>query len=646
VVPLDMRPSLLAKCARERQAVISNDVLADPDYLSSDLLPHTRSEAALPLMHGDRLIGVLDVQAKEPERFTVVEVRALQTLSAHVSIAIENARLYEAERTARARADALRDASRVLSSTLSLEEVLQSILNQCAMIVPFTSSAVMIYQNDTPTVAAMAGSLKFYSLPPRPELAQLLYDGPILTRIRETREAIIVADVLKDPNWIPFPDPTIGGCWMGVPLIARDRMTGILMLLNEQPHAYSAEHLEFVQGLAGHAALAIENAQLYEALERQASHLEDLVQERTAEVVRQREQLRAIVESAGEAIIFTDPLGIVEYANPAWERLSGHSPEYVRGQRAVLLFGGNEAMYAEVKAAVLEGRGWSGDVHTRRTDGSEYDVAVTVAPVLDADGALVNVVGVFRDITTQKEVERMRRNFLTSISHELRTPITNMKLFHRLLQTGAEERRQDYLDTLSGEVDRLERLIEDLLDISRIDQGLPAMNPEPLDLNEIVREVQRAHAFRAEERGLSLDLDLYDSMPPITGDRQRFMQVLVNLIANAINYTNRGGRIGVRTALRSEEGGLVAVVSVWDTGIGIAPQDLPFVFNRFFRAANAKVEGVPGTGLGLSIVQEIVEMHGGRITVESTPGSGTTFTVTLPIHQMGEESESEWSLPV
>lgn len=632
---LDHQPSLVAMAARSRVPVVSNNTNDDPNYLEIEGLGETRSEAAFPLVRGDVLLGVLDVQSHQPGRFSPAEVRALQNLAAHLAIAIENARLYEAERAARNRGDALREAARVLSSTLSLDEVLESILKQCAVVVPYTASTIVIFEDKRPILAATAGDLSVLRMEQQ-KLDQIFEVSPILSRILITQQPVIIPDVRGAPDWIHVEGEERVRCWMGVPMQARDSLVGILMLYGDAEVRFTAEHLDFTQGLATHAALAIENARLYRALERQASHLEDLVEDRTAEVVRQQERLKAIVESAGEAIIFTGPDGLVEFTNPAWERLTGLESHFVLGKHVAQFMGNaTSEVYEGISQTMRLGKVWEGEIHARRPDGSEYDAAVTAAPVLER-GELVNVVGVIRDVSATKEVERMRRKFVHNISHELRTPITNLKLFHALVRSGPPARREEYLDTIAGELSRLERLIEDLLDISQLDQGVLSMRPALIDLNQIVQEVQRAHLLRAEERGLHLEIDLYDALPNVTGDRVRITQVIVNLLTNAINYTNSGDRIGVKTYLTVRDEQPTVALKVWDTGIGIAPQDLPFIFNRFFRAETAKVEGIPGTGLGLSIVKEIIEMHDGHVQAESEKGKGTTFTFFLPVAQMGE----------
>ncbi len=639
-VPLDAHPSLVARAARTRRPVISNDARHDYDHLPNPYLPETRSEAAFPLLRGDRLLGVLDVQAAEPGRFSVAELRTLENVSAHASIAIENARLYEAERAARARADALLEASRALSSTLSLQEVLESILKQCSQVLPYMSGSILIYEEGTPIEVALDG----YVESPDEFKERVLREfkgGRLLNHIIRTQEPVTVNDVEDQPDWwVPVVGRQNVRAWMGLPLIVRHQVIGILMLNSDQAGAYTPEHAIIAQGLAAHASIAIENARLYQARERQAAHLEDLVADRTIEVVRERERLKAIVESAGEGIIFTGPTGEIEFVNPAWERITGFRALDVLGRHTTMVFDSVAVSTLAQMISVLDtGKSWQGEMHARRPDGSEYDAAVTVAPVFEADGSIAHVVGVFRDITGQKEVDRMRKKFVANVSHELRTPITSIKLFHTLLQSGPAERREDYLRTMAGEIARLERLVEDLLDISRLDRGVLSLEVGPVDLNEVVEEVMRVHTPRAEGRGLSVELALYEGLPKILGDRQRLAQVITNLITNAINYSSPGDRIGVRTALTSQAGQAVITLAVSDTGVGIAGQDLPFVFNRFFRAETARVEGIPGTGLGLSIVKEIVEMHNGIIRAESTLGEGSTFTVMLPVEQFASEDE-------
>jgi signal transduction histidine kinase len=285
--------------------------------------------------------------------------------------------------------------------------------------------------------------------------------------------------------------------------------------------------------------------------------------------------------------------------------------------------------------SLVQGQAWTGEMHARRPDGSEYDAATTIAPVLDSGGRIINLVAVMHDITAQKQIDRMRSKFVANVSHELRTPITNLKLYRTLMTDGDPERFGEYLDTLGDQLDRLERLVEDLLDLSRLDRGAMAMHPEDVNINDLVAEVVRSNTARANLRRIRLVAEPLPDLPSVSVDHERMTQVLVNLISNALNYSPQDTTITIRTGVDRTGDGPRVVVSVADQGSGISPEDLPFIFERFFRSEGIKATGLPGTGLGLSIVQEILELHGGRITVQSTPGKGSTFTAYLPVKSAG-----------
>ncbi|GEM_PF-2932069 len=476
-----------------------------------------------------------------------------------------------------------------------------------------------------------------------------LHTNPSLVALAaRERRPVVANDVSVEPGYLPSPHLPATRAEAAIPLLRGDRLLGVLDVQAAEAGSFSESEVHLLENLAAQAAIAIENARLYQALERQAEHLEELVTERSAAIVRERERLKAIVENAGEGIVFARIDGTIQYVNPAWERLTGYPASQATGRVFCRLVQAVDEQGAgtmeEMAQAVRRGEVWSGSLRVRRTDGSEYDLSMTMAPIVEAGGEVSNVVGVMHDITAQKELERMRTQFVANVSHELRTPIANLKLYQTLLRSGRPEKRETYLNTIASQISRLERLVEDLLDLSRLDRGMLSMNPCLLDINDLVEEVLRVHLLRAEERSLEIHSDLAPGLPPAYADRERLMQVLTNLLTNAINYTDRGSQIGINTRLTDVQGRPYLAVSVWDTGIGITPDDLPFIFNRFFRAETAKVAGVPGTGLGLSIVKEIVEQHGGQIRVESTPGKGSTFTVLLPpavTEEAGKKQETD-----
>ncbi|RMF29907.1 MAG: PAS domain-containing sensor histidine kinase, partial [Chloroflexi bacterium] len=323
--------------------------------------------------------------------------------------------------------------------------------------------------------------------------------------------------------------------------------------------------------------------------------------------------------------------GTIQYINPATSALTGYSLEEALGQTPRLWKSGVHPpeFYQAMWRTILAGRVWRGEVVNRRKDGTLYDAALTITPLRDEQGNLVGFVGIQNDITHRKEVERLKDQFISNVSHELRTPLTNLKLYLTLLERGQPEKQRYYLTTLQREAERLHYLVENLLSLSRLDLGEAEISRTPTDVNVLVRMLVEDREAMAADRSLTLEADLAEDLPYALVDRPMIEQVLTNLLTNAMNYTPGGGKIVVRTAKREDEGRSWVTISIEDTGVGIPPDERPYIFDRFYRGEAARRSGVPGTGLGLAICKEIVDRHGGRITVESEEGKGSTFTVWL-----------------
>ena len=229
-----------------------------------------------------------------------------------------------------------------------------------------------------------------------------------------------------------------------------------------------------------------------------------------------------------------------------------------------------------------------------------------------------------------KKAEKLRREFVANVSHELRTPLTSIRTYAETIsdsQEIPEETEEEFLRVIINESDRMTKIVQDLLELSRFDSGTSVLTIEEFSLERSVRDVYAAIALEAKKRNHELNLELEWRLPGIKGDRARIEQVLMNIISNALKYTPDGGRIDVY----SGSSGTNVWVRIEDTGVGISPEDLERVFDRFYRVDKARTRESGGTGLGLSIAKEIVTKHGGDIKIESTPGVGTAITVTLPI---------------
>jgi len=224
------------------------------------------------------------------------------------------------------------------------------------------------------------------------------------------------------------------------------------------------------------------------------------------------------------------------------------------------------------------------------------------------------------------ELDQLKSKFVSDVSHELRTPIANLKLYIDLLERGKPDKQVQYVQVLHQQVRRVAALVDDILDLSRLERRKEqGVIYRAVALNEVVEQVVLAHQPRAEADGLLLTFEPTSPLPPVRADANQLAQVVTNLIANALSYTS-AGTVRVSTYAENDQ----VCLSVADSGSGIAPEDLPHLYERFYRGQHVLKNDVPGTGLGLAIVKEIVDLHEGRIEVDSQPDKGTTFRVWLP----------------
>lgn len=252
---------------------------------------------------------------------------------------------------------------------------------------------------------------------------------------------------------------------------------------------------------------------------------------------------------------------------------------------------------------------------------------VSGAPILDQDDKLKGVVLVFHDITDLKKLEQMRKDFVANVSHELKTPVTSLKGFAETLLDGAMENkafRTRFLTIIHDESDRLQSLIQDLLDLSKMEQKHFALSWQKVNIQDVVEDSVLMTKNKADNKGIHMDV-AYEGDLEIKGDVNRLKQVFLNLIANSLTYTPEDGKVSIKVRERDE----TVVFTISDNGIGIKKEELPRIFERFYRVDKARSRNSGGTGLGLAIVKHLVEAHNGKIAVDSEPGEGTTFTITL-----------------
>jgi signal transduction histidine kinase len=235
-----------------------------------------------------------------------------------------------------------------------------------------------------------------------------------------------------------------------------------------------------------------------------------------------------------------------------------------------------------------------------------------------------------RDVRRELRLAALRSRFVSAVSHELKTPLTAIRMFAETLQIGRSgdpNSQQEYLETIVNESERLTRLLNNVLDFSKIERGKKQYRLEQQDLADIVSASARAMQYPLEQQHFTLNVETDDALPPVDVDRDAIEQAILNLLANAMKYSGESRAIDLRLARVDGE----AVIAVEDRGVGIALEEQRRIFEQFYRVPSQDNEGIPGTGLGLTLVRHIAEGHGGRITVESVPGQGSTFSIHLPL---------------
>jgi PAS domain S-box-containing protein len=552
--------------------------------------------AIAPLKIRKRIMGVMTVQRDGYNRpFSESDLRLLNAFASQAAVAIENAHLYGQIET---QAQRLEYEVKARTRELTLSEARYRSLVETSLtgIYQLNNKAQITYVNDQ-----LAEMLE---LKPEEIIGRLVVDF-LAPGYRELVFKRAVARLRgEDPSTEIHEVELLSWSGRHIPVILA---AGVIN--NEQGRP------ESVSGLV----------------------LDISTQKRLAAALRtERDRLGIILRNVGDAVVVTDPGGVIEFVNPAWERLNAYSAQEALGKNANLVKSGehNADFYFQMWDTILAGRVWRGEVVNRRKDGSSYEADLTITPVKNEGGQIINFVGVQHDISMLKELDRLKSQFVSDVSHELRTPLTNIRLYLDLLnQTEYDQRAGRYMQTLTRESERLSSLIEDLLSLSRLEADSAPFNKEPVDLNRMLSDLIEDRERLAAQYGLELRLECEANLPQVIGDALLMSQLFTNLLTNALNYTPEGGNITIRTRCQSSGETTWAVVDVEDTGYGIPPIEQSMIFRRFFRGQSSKPSMVPGTGLGLAICKEITEKHRGKIMVESDGilGHGSRFTVWLPI---------------
>ena len=427
---------------------------------------------------------------------------------------------------------------------------------------------------------------------------EMLIPERLLEHINESNQGLIIEDSHNDPLWQADQDTSIRSAVV-VPLYGRHNLLGLLILTHEEEHYFNMEHLLLLQAIASQAAIAIENARLY------------------SNMAQEQKRLAAVLKHAAEAILMFDGQGKLSLLNPAGEKLF---TDFKANINQVLPAGrGYDGFVRLLEDARSSHAAKSGEISWA----DQRTFMALITPIEDG-----GQVAILHDVTRFKELDRVKNEFIATASHDLKNPITSITGFSSLLGHAGplNEKQKDFVNRIQDAAQTMTELVQNMMALAQMDLEATQKHA-PVEMTNLLAEMANEFAPQAQAKEQTLSFTPLATLSHVKGDEFQLRQLFRNLIGNAIKYTPKRGSVTISPKLKNGN----FEVNIQDTGYGIPAIDLPFIFNRFYRAHNEAVNEIEGNGLGLAIVKSTVEHHGGQISVESEPGKGTCFTTTLPL---------------
>ncbi len=583
------------------------------------------SEVDVPLRLGDQILGVLVVESAEPDAFDKNDFEILTAAATQASIAIGRARSLAAERRRADEQRALLDTMADLSGELELSRLLQAVLRRATALLGVSGGELAIYDEADRELEVVASlNIGVDSAGTRLTLGE-----GAMGHVAMSHEPICIPEYQE---WLgrsgKYSTVDVHSV-MAAPLLIGHRLVGAFACVHDDPaRKFGPDDLRLLNLFAPQAAVAIENARLYTAAQRQKQYFEDLVLNNPV------------------AIVTLDTSHRILSCNPAFESLYGYAATEVVGVNLDELIS-TEASRSEAVAItqhVLQQGALRTIGRRRRKDGSLVDVEVLGVPVL-VEGKLVGLMGLYHDISeltrarhAAEEANSAKSQFLANMSHELRTPLNAIIGYSEMLEEevadlGHPELGPD-LQKIRSAGRHLLALINDILDLSKIEAGRTELYLEDFDAGEMLRDVATTIRPLVDKNTNRFELLVADNLGTIHADLTKVRQILLNLLSNACKFTERG-TVTLRAVREvSSDGADALVLQVADSGIGMTPTQMARLFEAFAQAEASTTRRYGGTGLGLAISRRFARLMGGDVSVESTPGQGSTFTIRLPVRSV------------
>ncbi len=654
-LPYRFDPIPLFEALQESQGIYNTDRVTEESglqplvqsYLAQLLV---KSLLIVPLIAGQEVQGWLVLQSTEERRFNPAEIELARTIGNQTSITLQNARLFDEtrrlkedleqrveERTAELsrehhNSQTMLRITTELSASLDIKQVLSRTLSVINQALGAEESLILLAQGSTVYQSGLSLTAFDAVQPPERSVERLIHRF-----VARQRSPIWVDDIHSDGRWeIPAESQPAFQSVLSVPLILGEEVLGTLNLYHRKAAQFKSSQVALLETIARQIGITLNNAELFNLIRDQAENLGSMLRDQQIEASRSR----AILEAVADGVVVTDASLKITLFNASAEKILGVRVDQIIGQpleRFSGVFGKSGKTWMETI------QNWSQDATAYQMGETYADtilldndqvVAIHLAPVFWRNGFL-GTVTIFRDITHQVQVDRMKSEFITNVSHELRTPLTSIKGYVDILLMGAggqvTAQQVHFLNVVKENTQKLHILVDDLLDISRVESGKEQVTLQAVDLPEIIETVVKELRDRSvqENRPMTFAVEIPEHLPKAFGDRVRIQQVLRALALNGYNYTPENGTVKVRASRSAPE---TLQLDVIDNGIGISAEVQPRIFERFYRGEDPLVMRTSGTGLGLALSKILVEMMNGRIwfTSSGIPGEGSVFSFTLP----------------
>lgn len=525
-----------------------------------------------------------------------------------------------------AKMSALMEASIIINSTRNLEELLKIIMQSAEKVMQAEASSVFLIDS--------AKNELFFEIATGPKEEEvkkirLKMGEGIAGWVAYTGESLLVPEVAKDPRFARRVDEQtqfITRSVICVPLKVRNQTIGVVQVLNKiGSDSFNKSEIKFLEALASQAAIAIENTNLYEHLEERAEQLNKELKEANINLSIEKLRIESIVQSMQDAVLAVSRgRRIVMLNRVARSIFDIEKVDTTDAELAGVIK--NAGVISNVEAVLYSKSPMKNELKITLGE-REHIFAAVFTPIVDEKKEAAGCVAVMRDVTEIKELDKMKSEFLNMVSHELRTPLTPIQAYSELMMVRNmdAEKVKNYASIINKETQRLGALIGDLLDLSRIESGKGlSLSLEEMDMRDLLRGVHETYLNSSDKHKIILTLP--DKSEIILFDRNKMIQVMTNLLSNAIKYSPDGGEVEI---IMTEDNDTVRV-AVKDSGMGIAKEDLPKVFEKFFRVESAMVKKISGTGIGLPIVKYIIELHNGTLGIKSDYGKGSEFSFVIP----------------